>query len=104
MSTGKLSYCRADRGTGESAPAAVDGDTSSIIAQTSGISFADRTPSSDGAAAGGDHGDDWGAIEQVVGKAGDIVLLHPWCVHSGTYQLNHSLAQWLVLYCNPVLF
>jgi hypothetical protein len=94
MSTGKLSYCRADRGTGESAPAAVDGDTSSIIPQISGISFADRTPSSD----------DWGAIEQVVGKAGDIVLLHPWCVHSGTYQLNHSLAQWLVLYCNPVLF
>ena len=94
MSTGKLSYCRADRGTGESAPAAVDGYTSSIIPQISGISFADRTPSSD----------DWGAIEQVVGKAGDIVLLHPWCVHSGTYQLNHSLAQWLVLYCNPVLF
>ena len=94
MSTGKLSYCRADRGTGESAPAAVDGDTSSIIPQISGISFADRTPSSD----------DWGAIEQVVGKAGDIVLLHPWCVHSGTYQLNHSLAQWLVLCCNPVLF
>ena len=94
MSTGKLSYCRADRGTGESALAAVDGNTSSIIPQISGISFADRTPSSD----------DWGAIEQVVGKAGDIVLLHPWCVHSGTYQLNHSLAQWLVLYCNPVLF
>lgn len=90
MSDGKLSYCRVDCGTGEAIPAAVDGDTSSISALRSGVSFVDRTPSS--GTAGADRGDCWGAIEQVTGKAGDIVLMHPWCVHSGTFQLNISLS------------
>lgn len=32
----------------------------------------------------------WGGIEQVVGKAGDLVLVHPWCVHSGTTNLGRQ--------------
>ena len=30
----------------------------------------------------------WGRIEQIAGKAGDIVLVHPWSVHSGTTNLG----------------
>ena len=73
MSDGKLSYRRVGRGTLKSPLCSVDGDTSSPDAQTSG-----RGAGAD------DDADKWGVIEQVVGKAGDIVLLHPWCVHSGT--------------------
>eukprot|EP01043_Picozoa_sp_COSAG02_P035281 COSAG02_NODE_2516_length_8621_cov_3.609951_1_plen_213_part_00 len=72
MSDGKLSYRRVEHGTLESASDSVDGDTTSPDAQTSEL----RTDV--------DDRNQWGAIEQVVGKAGDIVLLHPWCVHSGT--------------------
>eukprot|EP01048_Picozoa_sp_COSAG05_P002519 COSAG05_NODE_105_length_18793_cov_115.346421_5_plen_159_part_00 len=27
-------------------------------------------------------------IEQMVGRAGDVFLLHPWCIHSGTTNLS----------------
>jgi hypothetical protein len=30
----------------------------------------------------------WASIEQIVGKAGGIVLVHPWGVHSGTTNLG----------------
>ena len=72
MSDGKLSYRRVAHGTSEPAPNSVDGDTSSPDAQRSELP------------ADGDDPNEWGVIEQVVGMAGDIVLLHPWCVHSGT--------------------
>jgi hypothetical protein len=71
MSDGNLSYRRVERGKLEPAPTS---DTSSPDAQAT-----DR-----GVGARPDEADKWGSIEQVVGKAGDIVLLHPWCVHSGT--------------------
>lgn len=87
MSDGDLRYHRVGREALHPTATAADGSTASLHHKgTSDNSSVSEGPSQD--AASGDSGGGWGVIEQVVGKAGDIVLLHPWCVHSGTTNLG----------------
>ena len=51
-----------------------------------------RASAAKSADARSDEAGGWGAIEQVVGKAGDVVLVHPWCERLRPNVPRHALS------------